>query len=86
MLREIHEESLHTHSDCANYIGQLFANRLGMPEATPPKDLCAHLLKHTVLIHIDNNQDKFNSIIFMIQKLFQVVQDKHKVRLNQIRK
>lgn len=84
MLREIHEENLHTHSDCAHYIGQLFANRLGMPEATPTKDLCAHLLKHSVLIHIDNNQDKFNAIIFMIQKLFQVVQDKHKVILSRI--
>ncbi|GAB0087074.1 DNA-directed RNA polymerase [Sergentomyia squamirostris] len=77
MLRELHEEGLHTHEECLEFMGKVFRQR--MYNVTPwasDRQVGEYLLKHHVLIHLTDNWDKFHLICFMIQKLFQTVQER----------
>lgn len=81
MLRQVHEENLHTHEECKRYIGRIFRSRFfGIHEWITDEELCDFLLEQCILIHLDENIDKFNMMVFMVQKLFQCVQNKAKVR------
>ena len=81
MLCELHEESLHTNLDCQNYLGQLFRQRYkqNLPQWCSNEDVTNFIMQNNVLIHLKKNVDKFNLIVFMVKKLFQVVQDKSKL-------
>lgn len=81
MLCELHEESLHTNLDCKNYLGQLFRERYkqNLPQWCSNEDVTTFIMQNNVLIHLKNNVDKFNLIVFMVKKLFQVVQEKSKL-------
>lgn len=79
MLVELHKESIHTHADCKNYLGQIFRQRY---EKLPPwctnDEVADYIMKHSILIHLDRHIDKYNLIVFMMKKLFQVVQGRNK--------
>ena len=47
-----------------------------MPEWYSNMDICKFLMRKSVMVHLDDNEDKFNLIVFMIKKLFLLVQDK----------
>lgn len=77
MLRDVHDEDIHTHDDCKRYLGKIFKSRFyDLPPWYTEVDIADFLLRKCILIHLDNNVDKFNLIVFMVQKLFQFVQDK----------
>lgn len=76
MLRGLHIEGLHTHQACKEYIGKMFRVKFPeCPKSFTNKQVADFILKQCILIHLDNNEDKFNLLIFMTQKLFTFVQD-----------
>ncbi|CAH2059095.1 unnamed protein product, partial [Iphiclides podalirius] len=80
MLRELHEEGLHTSEECRSYLGRMFRPKLTelAPWATE-SDAADFLLRRCVMIHLDGYRDKFHSLVYMAQKLFDVVQNRCKV-------
>ncbi|XP_018335521.1 DNA-directed RNA polymerase I subunit RPA2 [Agrilus planipennis] len=79
MLRACHLENLHTQEDCKEYVGKLFRVRfLQCPTWYTNQQITDFMLKQCILIHLDNNTDKFNLLVFMTQKLFAFAQDKCK--------
>ncbi|XP_030383724.1 DNA-directed RNA polymerase I subunit RPA2 [Scaptodrosophila lebanonensis] len=80
MLREVQNEGVYTHGQCRSFMGTLFRGRLyQVPEWRPDEDVTDYILKERIMVHLDNYEDKFNLIVFMIQKLFQCAQGKFKV-------
>lgn len=82
MMRDVHEgeKQIHNRTQCKNYLGHYFRhNFYECPPWYTDEEICDFLLDRNVLIHLDGNEDKFNLMVFMIQKLYQCVQNKHKV-------
>ncbi|CAH0401706.1 unnamed protein product [Chilo suppressalis] len=80
MLRELHEEGLHSSEDCRLYLGRMFRPRLyELPSDATDEDAANFLLNRSLMIHLDNNRDKFHALVFMTQKLCDLVQNKCKV-------
>ncbi|XP_053694116.1 DNA-directed RNA polymerase I subunit RPA2 [Sabethes cyaneus] len=79
MLRELHEEGIHSQEECKNYIGNVFRQKLYfLPPWYSNKEIADYMLKTCVLIHLDNDVDKFNLLVFMMQKLFTAAQGRCK--------
>ncbi len=78
MLQEPQEDGLFTSDQIREYIGHSFREKLRyiVPEWYSNKDVCDYLMRKSVAIHLAENEDKFNLIVFMIKKLFALVQDK----------
>ena len=78
MLREPQEEGLYSSDQIIDFIGHSFRERVKylVPEWYTSQDITAYLVRKQILIHLDDNEDKFNLIIFMVKKLFMLVQDK----------
>uniref|UniRef100_A0A182SQS8 DNA-directed RNA polymerase n=1 Tax=Anopheles maculatus TaxID=74869 RepID=A0A182SQS8_9DIPT len=77
MLRDLHEESMHTSQDCRTYIGSLLRYMtmyINMPKWYTDEQAGSYILDRCVLIHLDNVEDKFHLLVHMIHKLFAVVQ------------
>ncbi len=78
MLNEPQEEGLFASDQIREYIGQSFRERVKylVPEWYSNIDICNYLMRKSVLVHLEQNEDKFNLIVLMIKKLFQLVQEK----------
>uniref|UniRef100_A0A182NE81 DNA-directed RNA polymerase subunit beta n=1 Tax=Anopheles dirus TaxID=7168 RepID=A0A182NE81_9DIPT len=77
MLRELHNENLHSSQDCRKHLGVVFRYNLSlltMPRWYTDEQAGTYLLNKCVLIHLDSNEDKFNLLVHMLHKLFAVVQ------------
>lgn len=80
MLRGVHAEGLHTSSQCRDYLGQVFRSRFpDLPTWSTNTDIADFIMEERILIHLDRNEEKFNLLVFMIQKLFQCVQGNAKI-------
>lgn len=80
MLREVHEEGIHTHQESKDYLGEIFRSRFyEVPSWGSNAEVTDFMLQRCLLIHLDAYEDKFNLLVFMVQKLFQTVQNKCKV-------
>ncbi|KAM3959804.1 RNA polymerase I subunit Rpl135 [Aphomia sociella] len=80
MLRELHEEGLHTSEECRAYLGRMFRQKLyDLPPWSTDEQVTDFLLDRCVMIHLPDHKDKFNGLVFMAQKLFDLVQNKCKV-------
>jgi DNA-directed RNA polymerase I subunit RPA2 len=79
MFRALHGEGLHSHEECKDYLGKMFRIKFtDCPEWYSNTQVADFILKKCVLIHLDRNEDKFNMLVFMTQKLFLFAQDKCK--------
>ena len=79
MFIELHKENVHTHVDCKHYLGQIFRTRYEkLPPWSTNEQVTDYILKNSILIHLDRHVDKYNLIVFMMKKLFQVVQGRNK--------
>ena len=78
MLREPQEEGLYSSDQIIDYMGHSFRERLKyvLPEGASNRQITEYLVRKQILIHLEDNEDKFNLIIFMVKKLFLLVQDK----------
>lgn len=79
MLRLIHEENLHTHEDCKKYLGAMFKVKLTDLANATNEEVSEFILRQCVLIHLDKDEDKFNMLVFMTQKLFCLAQNGCKI-------
>nr|XP_032523234.1 LOW QUALITY PROTEIN: DNA-directed RNA polymerase I subunit RPA2-like [Danaus plexippus plexippus] len=79
MLRELHEQDLHTSVECRSYMGRMFRARLDLPPDATDLDAANFLLVRCIMIHLNDYKDKFYGLVFMNQKLFDLVQNKCKV-------
>ncbi|XP_069682789.1 DNA-directed RNA polymerase I subunit RPA2 [Periplaneta americana] len=80
MLQELHEEGIHTHVDARTFVGKAFRSKIvDLPPWKSDEEICDFLIKHCFAIHLDNNEDKFNLYVMMMQKLFCSVHNKTSV-------
>lgn len=80
MLRDVHGEGLHTHKDCKSYLGKIFRSKfLEVPEWKTDADVTDFILNERILIHLETHREKFNMLVFMVQKLFQCAQGNYKI-------
>ncbi|KAH8393916.1 hypothetical protein KR215_006958 [Drosophila sulfurigaster] len=80
MLREVHNEGVYTSAQCRSFIGTLFRSRIAeVPEWLPDEAVTDFIIRERIMVHLDTNEEKFQMIVFMVQKLFQCAQGKYKV-------
>lgn len=80
MLRDVHAEGLHTYGHCQDYLGQIFRSRFyELPEWYTNTEITDYILQQRILIHLETNKEKFDLLVFMVQKLFQCVQGNAKI-------
>ena len=74
MLAEPQEEGLFSAEQIREYIGESFRERIRylIPEWYTNQEICDWLMRKQVLVHLKDNEDKFNLICYMIKKLFLV--------------
>eukprot|EP01114_Cavostelium_apophysatum_P011466 TRINITY_DN2573_c0_g1_i3.p1 TRINITY_DN2573_c0_g1~~TRINITY_DN2573_c0_g1_i3.p1 ORF type:complete len:1133 (+),score=312.71 TRINITY_DN2573_c0_g1_i3:209-3607(+) len=75
LLRESKKTlKLFTREQCLSYFGVAFKSYIEfLPPNLSAKDVGAILIERNVLIHLNSNREKFDLIIFMLQKLFSFV-------------
>lgn len=54
------------------YIGRMFRVKFGLPSWYSDEEVASFLIKHCIATHLDDDNDKFNLLIFMTKKLFAV--------------
>ncbi|XP_049880530.1 DNA-directed RNA polymerase I subunit RPA2 [Pectinophora gossypiella] len=80
MLRELHQEGLHTSAECRSYLGRMFRARLSeLPPSATDEEAADFLLQRCVMIHLPAHIDKLHALLYMTHKLYDVVQNKCKV-------
>ncbi|KAJ8755444.1 hypothetical protein K2173_019242 [Erythroxylum novogranatense] len=70
ILDEVQDLSLFTQHDCLQHIGEHFQPVVDGLENETPSNVAHTVLKDYIFIHLNNYDDKFNLLIFMLQKLF----------------
>ncbi|XP_020237492.1 DNA-directed RNA polymerase I subunit 2 [Cajanus cajan] len=73
ILDELRDLSLFTRLQCLEYIGEHFQPILTNLKNDSYSIVADAVLKDCILVHLDNNFDKFNLLIFMLQKLFSLI-------------
>ncbi|KAG0281790.1 hypothetical protein BGZ95_010443 [Linnemannia exigua] len=73
MLRSFKTYNLHTREQCLAYLGDKFRVVMNFPEDYTDVEVGEGLLRKIVLVHLKNNRDKFNLLIFMIRKVYALV-------------
>ncbi|KAL9927901.1 RNA polymerase I subunit Rpl135 [Glossina fuscipes fuscipes] len=80
MLRDIHEEGLHNIKDCKEYLGKVFRSRFPeLPTWATETEIADFILSQRILIHLQKYADKFNLLVFMVQKLYECVRGNAKI-------
>ncbi|KAF9362760.1 DNA-directed RNA polymerase I subunit rpa2 [Mortierella sp. NVP85] len=73
MLRNFKTYALYTREQCLAYLGDKFRVVMNFPEDYTDIEVGEGLLRKIVLVHLNNNRDKFNLMIFMIRKVYALV-------------
>ncbi|CAG5129269.1 unnamed protein product, partial [Candidula unifasciata] len=73
MLRQVMSEGLISQMSVLQYIGQKFRVKMSLPDWYTNEDVGRALFRQSLCIHLKNNTDKFNLIVYMTQKLFAFV-------------
>ncbi|KAJ0974432.1 hypothetical protein J5N97_016397 [Dioscorea zingiberensis] len=73
ILDEIRALSLLTRSQCLEHIGEYFQPAMHGFETESHSVVAEAVLRDYIFVHLANNYDKFNLLIFMLQKLFALV-------------
>ena len=73
MLRGFKRYSLFTREQCLAFLGGKFRVALNVSEQMPDVECGKLLLKKIVLVHLNDNRDKFNLLVYMVQKLYALV-------------
>ncbi|XP_077245780.1 nuclear RNA polymerase A2 isoform X2 [Tasmannia lanceolata] len=73
ILDEVRDLSLLTRLQCLQQIGEYFKPAMDGLESESPSVVGEAVMKDYVLVHLGSNHDKFNLLIFMLQKLFALV-------------
>ncbi|KAJ1294990.1 hypothetical protein BS78_01G188700 [Paspalum vaginatum] len=73
ILDEVRNLSLLTRTQCLVHIGQYFRSVMEGFEKHDYEAVAEAVLKDYIFVHLENNHDKFNLLIFMLQKLYALV-------------
>nr|TKV93120.1 hypothetical protein SEVIR_9G205100v2 [Setaria viridis] len=73
ILDEVRDLSLLTHMQCLVHIGKYFRSVMEGFEHYDYETVAKAVLKDYIFVHLENNHDKFNLLIFMLQKLYALV-------------
>ncbi|KAG0261299.1 DNA-directed RNA polymerase I subunit rpa2 [Mortierella polycephala] len=73
MLRSFKTYALNTREQCLAYLGNKFRVVMNFPEDYTDVEVGEGLLRKIVLVHLKDNRDKFNLLIFMIRKVYALV-------------
>ncbi|KAG8391090.1 hypothetical protein BUALT_Bualt01G0151700 [Buddleja alternifolia] len=73
ILGELQNLSLCTRAQCLQHIGEHFQPVMTGLENESYSIIAEALIGDYIFVHLDNNIDKFNLLIFMLQKLFSLV-------------
>ncbi|KAJ3244159.1 hypothetical protein HDU78_011350 [Chytriomyces hyalinus] len=73
LLRGFQGLAVHSRQECRGYIGSKFHVMLDSPEDSTDLEVGEEFLKRIVLVHLEKDQEKFDMLIFMIQKLYSLV-------------
>ncbi|PON83619.1 DNA-directed RNA polymerase, subunit [Trema orientale] len=73
ILNEVQDLNLFKRSQCLEHIGEYFQPVMQGLENASYSVVAEAVLKDYIFVHLDNNYDKFNLLIFMVQKLFSFV-------------
>ncbi|ORX56858.1 beta and beta-prime subunits of DNA dependent RNA-polymerase [Hesseltinella vesiculosa] len=73
MLRSFKEEGCNTHLSCLAYLGDRFRVVMGFDEDMTDIEIGREMMRRLILVHLDEDYDKFNMMIYMIRKLYAVV-------------
>ncbi|KAF7836196.1 DNA-directed RNA polymerase I subunit 2 [Senna tora] len=73
ILDEVRDLSLFTRLQCLEYIGEHFQPIMDGLESNSYPFVAETVMKNYIFVHLDNNFDKFNLLIFMLQKLFSLI-------------
>eukprot|EP00742_Colponemidia_sp_Colp-10_P010597 GILJ01011653.1.p1 GENE.GILJ01011653.1~~GILJ01011653.1.p1 ORF type:complete len:1142 (+),score=150.84 GILJ01011653.1:411-3428(+) len=88
MLNDANKFGVYTKEQCQAFVGAKFRILLGLPSRYTDKEVCEYLLRQYVFVHLLENDDKYELLIFMIQKLYalvagQIVEDNSDSLMNQ---
>ncbi|XP_015878970.3 DNA-directed RNA polymerase I subunit 2 [Ziziphus jujuba] len=73
ILDEARYLSLFTQRQCLEHIGEHFQSIMDGLENESYSSVADAVFKDYIFVHLDNNYDKFNLLIFMVQKLFSLI-------------
>lgn len=73
ILDEVQALSLFTRAQCLQHIGEHFLPVMTGMQNDSYKTVADAVLRDYIFVHLDNNHDKFNLLIFMLQKLFSLI-------------
>eukprot|EP00795_Rhopilema_esculentum_P014271 gene14271-5300_t len=76
MLREAQNEQLTSQNSVLKYIGEKFRVKVNLPPWYSDEEVGSFLIRNCVLIHLNDGMDKFNFLVFMTQKLYDLVNDR----------
>ena len=77
MLRQLQQEGLYSREQVRIFLGKNF--RLKFPELPKwytDEEICSYLLRRCLAIHLEEDEDKFNLLVFMTRKLYCYAQGK----------
>ncbi|KAJ3389524.1 hypothetical protein HDU84_008635 [Entophlyctis sp. JEL0112] len=73
LLRSFKGLGVHSRDECRAYLGSKFHVMIDSPEDITDLEAGEQFLKEVILVHLSTDEDKFNLLIFMIQKLYALV-------------
>ncbi|KAI9357949.1 hypothetical protein DFJ73DRAFT_640473 [Zopfochytrium polystomum] len=73
LLRSFQRYGVFTQQQCLAYIGSKFHVMLDSPEDSTQEEVGSEFLKRIILVHLTNDADKFDVLIFLLQKLYALV-------------
>lgn len=77
MLRDFKRFNLFTRDQCREYLGSRFAVVMNsLPKDTPSHQVGTEFLSRLIMVHLSNDRDKFNALVFMTRKLYGLVSEK----------
>ncbi|KAJ3330285.1 hypothetical protein HDU76_006036 [Blyttiomyces sp. JEL0837] len=73
MLKSFQRFGVSGKRQCLSYVGSKFYVMLDSPENATEEEVGIEFLKRIILVHLDKDEDKFDLLIFMMQKLYALV-------------
>ncbi|RWS07039.1 DNA-directed RNA polymerase I subunit RPA2-like protein [Dinothrombium tinctorium] len=70
MLRLLHQEGLFTHQQVKDFIGERLRVKVDLAPWYSSSEVTDFLFQQCIAIHLYNNVDKFNLLVYMTRKLF----------------
>ncbi|KAJ3116756.1 hypothetical protein HK100_000981 [Physocladia obscura] len=73
LLRSFKGLTVHSRDECRAYLGSKFHVMMDSADDLTDVEAGSEFLKNVVLVHLTKDEDKFNLLVFMIQKLYSLV-------------